>query len=310
MSDRQNIFLVGLKEALDELFPNSEQRNCIRHIYINFKRKETNRGKASKDVLWKAARSTYVTQFTTAMNEMKAISKDAHDWFVDKAPSMWSKSHFSTRSKCDMLLNKLSECFNKIIVEARDKPILTMLEIIRTKMIRRIVQRREEAEKYIGILCPKIQKKLDNQIQNSVRYRPIYAGNFQYQVECGQWEQHVLEDKKKEKIRKRHVSKKGSKMTYTKYDKTGHNIRTCKGKIGGNKYLKNMSKETFKEKVANKNKTKINPPTTSKPTFYRGELISSKPTFYRPKPTSFGYDSKVDDVHTRKFCLQPTSTSL
>ncbi|KAK8698775.1 hypothetical protein V6N13_114882 [Hibiscus sabdariffa] len=76
--------------------------------------------------------------------------------------------------------------------KARDKPILTMLEIIRTKMMRRIVQRREEAEKYIGILCPRIQKKLDNQIQNSVRCRPIYAGNFLYQVECGQGEQHVI----------------------------------------------------------------------------------------------------------------------
>ncbi|KAK8567073.1 hypothetical protein V6N13_110151 [Hibiscus sabdariffa] len=260
------------------------------------------------------------------MNEMKAISKDAHDWFADKAPSMWSKSHFSTRSKCDILLNNLSECFNKIILEARDKPILTMLEIIRTKMMRRIVQRIEEAEKYTGILCPRIQKKLDNQIQNSVRCQPIYAGNFLYQVECGQGEQHVVNiqnytctcrrwdltgipcnhaisvincnnmnvvsfvdlcykkdtqlsiyghyissirgvnqwtkvegmepilppvlrrpvgrPNKKRRLERDEVpttgkvSKKGSKMTCTKCGKTGHNIRTCKGEIGGNKYLK------------------------------------------------------------------------
>ncbi|KAL4388868.1 hypothetical protein GQ457_09G012750 [Hibiscus cannabinus] len=318
MSDRQK----GLKEALDELFPDSEQRNCVRHIYTNFKTKETNRGKTLKDVLWKAARSTYVTQFTTSMNEMKAISKDAHDW-----------------SKCDMLLNNLSECFNKIILEARDKPILTMLEIIRTKMMRRIVQRKEEAEKYTGILCPRIQKKLDNQIQNSIRFlklkmfvhcvsrcRLIYAGDFQYQVECGQGEQHVVNiqnytctcrrwdltgipcnhaisvtncnnmnvvsfvdpcykkdtqlsiyghpishirgvnqwtkvegmepilppvlrrhvgrPNKKRRLERdevpttRKVSKKGSKMTCTKWGKNGHNIRTCKGEIDGNKYLK------------------------------------------------------------------------
>ncbi|KAL4291181.1 hypothetical protein GQ457_14G014140 [Hibiscus cannabinus] len=365
MSDRQK----GLKEALDELFPDSEQRNCVRHIYTNFKTKETNRGKTLKDVLWKAARSTYVTQFTTTMNEMKAISKDAHDWFVDKAPSMWSKSHFSTRSKCDMLLNNLSECFNMVILEARDKPILTMLEIIRTKMMRRIVQKREEAEKYTGILYPRIQKKLDNQIQNSVtllklemfvhcvsRCRPIYAGNFQYQVECGQGEQHVVNiqkytctcrrwdltgipcnhaisvincnnmnvvsfvdpcykdtqlsiyghyicpirgvnqwtkvegmepilppvlrrpvgrPNKKRRLERdevptsRKLSKRGSKMTCTKCGKTGHNIRTCKGEIGGNKYLKKSA--AFKAEVANKRQSKINPPTTSKPTFCRGQ---------------------------------------
>ncbi|KAK8608960.1 hypothetical protein V6N13_025269 [Hibiscus sabdariffa] len=101
-------------------------------------------------------------------------------------------------------------------------------------------------------------------------------------------------------------------MTCTKCGKTGHNIRTCKGEIGGNKFIKttSRSKAAFKAKVSNKKQTRINPPTTSKPTFYRPEPTSSKPAFYRPKPTSFGYDNKVDDVYTRKFCLQPTSTSL
>ncbi|KAK8626018.1 hypothetical protein V6N13_133672 [Hibiscus sabdariffa] len=70
------------------------------------------------------------------------------------------------------------------------------------------------------------------------------------------------------------------------------------------------SKSHFSTRRFIKNQTKINPPTISKPTFYRGESTSSKPEFYRPKPISFGYDSKVDDVYTRKFCLQPTSTSL
>ncbi|KAL4304450.1 hypothetical protein GQ457_10G011900 [Hibiscus cannabinus] len=116
------------------------------------------------------------------------------------------------------------------------------------------------------------------------------------------------------------VSKKGSKMTYTKCGKTGHNIRTCKGENGGNKYLKKSI--TFKAEVSNEKQAKINLPKTSKPTFYRGEKTSSlptfynlkptstKPAFYRPKPTSFGYECKVNDVYTRNFYLQPTRTSL
>ncbi|KAL4309024.1 hypothetical protein GQ457_01G010200 [Hibiscus cannabinus] len=181
MSERQK----GLKEALEEVFPESEQRKCVRHIYNNFKSKEYNKGKTLKDVVWKAARATYVTQYNKAMAEMQALSEASFKWLEDLPPTMRSRSHFSTRSKCDMLLNNLLECFNKVILEARDKPILTMLEIIRTKMMKRIVQRREETEKFTGPLCPKIQRKLDNQIQQSIRCYLTYAGNFKYQVECG-----------------------------------------------------------------------------------------------------------------------------
>ncbi|KAK8612691.1 hypothetical protein V6N13_092802 [Hibiscus sabdariffa] len=65
------------------------------------------------------------------MDELKALSKNAFDWLNAKDPAQWSKSHFSPRSKSDMLLSNLSECFNKMILEARDKPILTLMEMVR-----------------------------------------------------------------------------------------------------------------------------------------------------------------------------------
>ncbi|PPD85125.1 hypothetical protein GOBAR_DD17940 [Gossypium barbadense] len=49
--------------------------------------------------------------------------------------------------------------FEGIILEARDKPIVTMLEIIRRKVMTRLVSMREVAEKYSGPLCLRIQKK-------------------------------------------------------------------------------------------------------------------------------------------------------
>ncbi|KAK8554422.1 hypothetical protein V6N13_093417 [Hibiscus sabdariffa] len=350
MSDRQK----GLKEALEEVFHESKQRKCVRHIYNNFKSKEYNKEKILKDVVWKAARATYVTQYNKVMAEMQALSEASYKWFEDLPLTMWSKSHFSTRSKCDMLLNNLSECFNKVILEARDKPIPTMLEIIRTKMMKRIVQRREEAEKFTGPLCPKIQRKLDNQIQQSIRCYPTYADNFKYQVECGPGEQHVVDIKnhsctcrkwdfsgipcnhavlvinhdngnitsfvnpcyykdtqlaiyghyispisgvnqwtknqamepilppvlrrppgrpnKKRRLEADEapttgkVSKRGVKMTCTKCGKTGHNIRTCKGVVGGNKYL-NKDRQGSRQQQPSRPKQPIrrkhNPPQQS-----------------------------------------------
>ncbi|PPS10080.1 hypothetical protein GOBAR_AA10554 [Gossypium barbadense] len=77
--------------------------------------------------------------------------------------------HFSIRSHSDMLVNNLSESFNKMILEARGKPILTMMETVRTRIMLLIVKKKEEADKWKRALCPKIKKKLDVNIKDSLR---------------------------------------------------------------------------------------------------------------------------------------------
>ncbi|KAK8712499.1 hypothetical protein V6N13_147738 [Hibiscus sabdariffa] len=103
----------GLVGSVLEIFPNGEHRTCVRHLYSNFKSKPENQGKALKDCLWKAARATYMKEWTDAMNEMKAMSEPSFNWLQPKDPRQWSKSHFSSRCKSDILLNNLSESFNK-----------------------------------------------------------------------------------------------------------------------------------------------------------------------------------------------------
>ncbi|PPD91277.1 hypothetical protein GOBAR_DD11795 [Gossypium barbadense] len=87
----------------------------------------------------------------------------------EKNPTHWSRSHFSVKSHSDMLVNNLSECFNKVILEARGKPILTMMETIRTNIMLLIVKNKKEADKIKGILGPNIKKKLDVNIKDSLR---------------------------------------------------------------------------------------------------------------------------------------------
>ncbi|KAL4386245.1 hypothetical protein GQ457_09G023400 [Hibiscus cannabinus] len=166
MSDKQK----GLIEVVLELFPHAEKRNCVRNMYSNFKNDEGFKGKPLKDSLWKTARATTVRDYEKEMAEMKGISIDSYNWLKAKDPSTWSKSHSSTRSKCDILLNNYSECFNKMILEARDKPILTMMEIIRTQMMHRISKKAETAHK-----C-----------------WPSHAGDERYEVAFGPFDQHVV----------------------------------------------------------------------------------------------------------------------
>ncbi|GMI95444.1 hypothetical protein HRI_003213700 [Hibiscus trionum] len=187
MTDRQK----RLMDVVPELFPYAKHRTCVRHLYSNSK---TNGfvGKTLKDQLWKAVRATYVREFESAMSNLKDLSETAWKWLAPKDPRMWSKSHFSIKCKSDMLLNNNCECFNKLILEARDKLIITLLELVRTKLMQRLAKRKELAEKWNGLLCPKIQKKLDHKTSLAHSCWPIYDGGHMYQVSCGPSNQHAV----------------------------------------------------------------------------------------------------------------------
>jgi len=53
------------------------------------------------------------------------------------APNTWVRAYFSEFPKCDILLNNNCEVFNKYILEARELPILSMLERIKTQLMTR-----------------------------------------------------------------------------------------------------------------------------------------------------------------------------
>ncbi|XP_062075862.1 uncharacterized protein LOC133779988 [Humulus lupulus] len=125
ISDRKK----GLSNALSTLFEGAEIRLCVRHLHSNFKKEFP--GLLLKQKLWACARASTPEEFKRKMAELKGVNEKAFDWLMKKSPSEWFKSHFKTDVKCDMLLNNLCESFNTAILDARQKPIITLLEKIR-----------------------------------------------------------------------------------------------------------------------------------------------------------------------------------
>lgn len=77
------------------------------------------------------------------MRELKALDSQAFAWLGDKHPSEWSRSHFSTIAKSDMLVNNISECFNAMILDARNSSFLNCLEIVRKQIMVRLFECRQ-----------------------------------------------------------------------------------------------------------------------------------------------------------------------
>jgi len=133
----------------------------MRHLYENFRKKFLR--KILKRLMWRAAYCTHPQAWEKGyvrdqrserecIQTYNSYSSKASIWLLLKFMYIficyinilmraanwkryWSRSRFNTTMKCDTLVN-MSKAFNSVLVDARSKPIVTMLEDIRLCMIR------------------------------------------------------------------------------------------------------------------------------------------------------------------------------
>ncbi|CAI9296201.1 unnamed protein product [Lactuca saligna] len=79
----------------------------------------------------------------------------------------------------------MAECFNAVILDARKKPLLTMLEEIRLYMMDRFYNLRELAEKWEGDVCPSAIKKMEEFGEDLKFWRVHPSGQNEFEVRNG-----------------------------------------------------------------------------------------------------------------------------
>ena len=157
--------LQGLILTFEELLEGAEHRFCVRHLYANVKAKYGG-GTVIRDLILCAAKATTISDWEKKMSsELKDKSREAHDYLMGISPTCWIKSHFSETCKCDAITNNITESFNSRLLTARELPITSMLDWIRTYLMTRFAENRVKAEKYRdkGTVCPQPQKRLDKE---------------------------------------------------------------------------------------------------------------------------------------------------
>ena len=124
-------------------------------------------------------------EWKVAMIELEKANKEAAEWLSRIPPTLWSRSHFTGSSKCDILVNNLNESFNNYILEARELPIIGMLEWIRRRLMQRIQTKRSGMQKFQGEICPNIAEKIDKNQRLSRTFVATWDGGHKYEVDCG-----------------------------------------------------------------------------------------------------------------------------
>lgn len=162
------------------MLPAAEHRFCVTHMHNNFKQKY--RGNSLKDKLWKSARATNIESFKSAMEIVKLENIGAYEW-LNKVPlNHWSRAHFKTESKCDILLNNMCESFNRSILFAREQGVLVMLEDIRVYLMKRLQTKKDQIYKWDKKFTPKTYELIDKFKKWSSGCYSAYAGYNQFEV--------------------------------------------------------------------------------------------------------------------------------
>nr|GEY11152.1 hypothetical protein [Tanacetum cinerariifolium] len=89
ISDRQK----GIILAIKTVYLSAEHRYCLQHIHENMKQGWC--GQAYKDLLWRVASATNVSDFEKCMLELKMMNPKAHEWLNKIPAEHWARSHFS-----------------------------------------------------------------------------------------------------------------------------------------------------------------------------------------------------------------------
>ena len=90
---------------------------------------------------WQAARSYNSSMFNVAMERIKQLKPDARSWLEKLEKSIWARHANESSAKSDHITNNMTKSFNNWVGDLRGKPILTMIDTLRARIMNRLPKR-------------------------------------------------------------------------------------------------------------------------------------------------------------------------
>ncbi|XP_028075710.1 uncharacterized protein LOC114277948 [Camellia sinensis] len=167
VSDRN----LGLIQSMPVVFPAAHHAFCLLHLQMNLRDRMKYVNADQKVGLMRKLRDCAYAPTVTSFNHKVEILKECSpvvvgNFLKDVHPQHWANAYFRGRRYGEMWSNA-AESFNNWIREARHLPITQLVDAIRGKIMEKMSKRKVKASNWVGELCPKMEKRLMSEFQDS-----------------------------------------------------------------------------------------------------------------------------------------------
>jgi hypothetical protein len=161
-----------LETAVGAVFPQAENRECMRHLYQNFLKKYS--GDVVTDHLYPAAKSYTFGMWRWHMKKIFYFEQKTIEYFELHHNRIWRRSAFSENSKCGYLTNNVSESFNAQIKKFKGLLLHELVDKIREIIMETRCRSKMVAMQWADGILPKVIANL-NLISDNITVMKIVA---------------------------------------------------------------------------------------------------------------------------------------
>lgn len=129
----------------------------------------------------RAARAYKLEDFYFHFNEIRQVDIACADYLIRIGLEHWARSQFGG-ARYNIMTSNLAESLNAALSEAREYPIVPLLEYIRSMMMGWFSVRRESSAKNVGVLTPKVADILNKNFAKSTGYAVKHIINHEFEV--------------------------------------------------------------------------------------------------------------------------------
>ncbi|XP_028109234.1 uncharacterized protein LOC114307944 [Camellia sinensis] len=182
ISDRH----AGLLQSMLNIFPSAHHAYCLLHLQMNLRDHLKYVNATHKIGLMRKLRecgyASIVDCFIEKMDVLKKCSPAVIEGFMkDLDPKHLANAYFRGQRYGEMCSNA-TESFNNWVSGACHLPITRLVDMIRVQIMEQMVGRRVKSMTWLGILCPKMEKKLVAAYNDSRPWCVSQANDDVYEV--------------------------------------------------------------------------------------------------------------------------------
>ncbi|XP_024016554.1 protein FAR1-RELATED SEQUENCE 6-like [Eutrema salsugineum] len=157
ISDRHK----SIGNAIGKVYPLASRGICTYHLHKNIMVKF--RGAETFKLVKKAATAYRLLEFNALFAQIQEANPALHAYLVKADICMWSRVHFQG-DRYNFTTSNIAESLNKVLSAARGKPIVRLVDDIRSLLTRWFAKRRVNANNMATTLTTGVEKLLETYI--------------------------------------------------------------------------------------------------------------------------------------------------